>query len=133
MKAKNEEQKIALVISKAAVLCVLYYVVYFFSEAIVGYLYDDLNYPIFFLVCVLMLFFLYKVIATPLLFKKRNKIYTLTLYFYGGLGCAFLYGYYLRENLDVSTEVGVFFYHATYLIFTFLIEAIENRKEMESY
>ncbi|WP_054017573.1 hypothetical protein [Pseudoalteromonas sp. R3] len=127
MEPENEEHKIALVISKATVLCVLYYAVYFFSEKVTVYLHDSFNHSTFFIVCFIKLTFLYKIIAAPLFFRRKNKIYSLALYFYGGIGCALLYGYYLRENLDVSTEMGAFFYHSTYLALTFLIEIKEEK------
>ncbi|MCO7188583.1 MULTISPECIES: hypothetical protein [unclassified Pseudoalteromonas] len=127
MEPKKEEQKVALVISKATVLCILYFAVYFSCERVTVYFYNSLNHYVFFMMCLFKLTLLYNIIVEPLFFREKNKIYSLALYLYGGGGCAFLYGYDLRGNFDVSTEMGAFFYYSTYLALTFIIEIKEEK------
>ncbi|KZN33637.1 hypothetical protein N475_19890 [Pseudoalteromonas luteoviolacea DSM 6061] len=118
--------KISLVISKATFLIIVYFLIYIISDVIVSLVYVDGSYILLMLVNLLMLLFTFKNILKPLFFKRFNNIYSALLVFYGGGGCAFLFGYFLEENKDFSIKVCILVFYSSYLLFTLLFEAKEN-------
>ncbi|KZW99986.1 hypothetical protein JL49_14235, partial [Pseudoalteromonas luteoviolacea] len=70
MEPESEDMKVSLVISKATILIIVYFVIYIISDIIVSLVYTDGSYILLMLLNFLMFFFTFKNILKPLLFKQ---------------------------------------------------------------